>query len=113
MNKLNPWLNKPLGRLAVIAALAISPIACVQPPTSSASVSDLRPGISFNANNATDATVLVDGQNVGLVGDFLTGHGLLRVLPGTHQIKVVLGDAVLLDERVYLGDGVNRAFAVD
>ena len=109
----NSWLSKPLVRLAVIAALATAPVACIQPPTSSASVSDLRPGISFNASNATDASVLVDGQTVGQVGDFLTGHGLLRVLPGTHQIRVVRGEAVLLDERVYLGDGVNRAFTVD
>ncbi len=100
-------------RVALILALGIAPVACIQPPTSSASVSDIRPGISFNASNATDASVIVDGQSMGLVGDFLTGHGLLRVLPGTHQVEVIRGEAVLLDERVYLGDGVNRSFRVD
>ncbi|MGH1359543.1 MAG: hypothetical protein ACRBC3_12310 [Burkholderiaceae bacterium] len=113
---MNPTQNHPsklATRLLVIAALATLPVACIQPPTSSASVSDLRPGISFNASQSGDASVIVDGQTMGLVGDFLTGHGVLRVLPGTHQVKVVRGDAVLLDERVYLGDGVNRSFRVD
>lgn len=104
---------KPLQRLALIAALGIAPVACIQPPTSSTSVSDLRPGISFNTSSAYDAVVFVDGQRVGVVNDFLTGHGVLRVVSGTHQVQVVRGDTTLLDERVYLGDGVNRAFRVE
>ncbi|MFK7965046.1 MAG: hypothetical protein AB8C46_13870 [Burkholderiaceae bacterium] len=100
-------------RIALILALGIAPVACIQPPTSSASVSDIRPGISFNTATAGDATVFVDGQRVGVVSDFLTGHGVLRVVSGTHQVQVVRGDTTLLDERVYLGDGVNRAFRVE
>lgn len=109
---MNP-LRQSAQRLALIAALGIAPVACIQPPTSSASVSDLRPGISFNTTTAGDAVVFVDGQRVGVVNDFLSGHGVLRVVSGTHQVQVVRGDATLLDERVYLGDGVNRAFRVE
>jgi hypothetical protein len=90
--------------------------ACVQYPTERQSVVDQRPQISFrfDANDAriNDARVLVDGLDSGRVADFADGRGALRVIPGTHVVKVVIGASVILDERVYLGDGVSRPFVV-
>lgn len=98
--------------MAVMAAVSIA--GCVQLPTETRGVADLRPGISFRADSprALHSRVFVDGLEVGRVENYLDGKGILRVLPGTHVLRVVQGDLVLLEERVYLGDGVNRAFIV-
>lgn len=104
------------------SALAISVSAalftgCVQYPTERQGVVDQRPQISFRLDPADlirlgDARVMVDGLDAGRLGDFVDGAGALRVLPGTHTIRVVSGTLVLLDERTYLGDGIARAFTV-
>lgn len=86
---------------------------CVQMPTEKQGVSDLRPQISFVATDAVlDAVVYLDNVEVGRVGDFRDGTAALRILPGTHTVRVVADGRVLLDERFYVGDGVNRSFRV-
>jgi hypothetical protein len=90
---------------------------CVQYPTERQSVVDQRPRISFrysaeDAIRLADARVFVDGLDSGRVSDFSDGTGALRVLPGTHTIRVVNGGVIVLDERVYLGDGVARPFVI-
>jgi hypothetical protein len=89
---------------------------CVQMPTEKQSVVDQRPQITFRVNGdqgrAAGARVLVDELDMGAVQDFLDGQASLRVLPGTHLVKVQAGATVLLLERTYLGDGVVRPFIV-
>ena len=89
---------------------------CVQYPTERQSVVDLRPQISFRFELAdtrmSEARVLVNGLDAGRLGDFRDGAGSLRVLLGTHTVRVISGADVLLDERAYLGDGVARPFIV-
>ena len=86
---------------------------CTQLPTEKQSVSDLRPQISFKADASRHtARVLVDGLDMGAMGAYLDGSAALRIMPGTHQLRVVLGTQVLLDEKFYVGDGVNRSFTV-
>jgi PBP1b-binding outer membrane lipoprotein LpoB len=87
---------------------------CTQFPTEKQSVSDMRPQISFKAQSefAQGARVLVDGLDLGSVGDFLDGIASVRVLSGMHKLTVTSGATVLLDEKVYLGDGVSRSFIV-
>ena len=100
--------------LLVCALLSLT--ACVQYPTDRQSVVDLRPQISFrfDASDArlSEARVLVDGLDAGRVGDFIDGKGALRVLPGTHAVRVISGADILLEEKAYLGDGVARPFNV-
>ncbi len=55
---------------------------------------------------------MVDGLDMGRLGDFVTGKGALRLLPGTHAIRVVDRGQTALDQRVYLGDGVTRSFSL-
>lgn len=99
--------------MAALAVLTLGMAGCVQMPTEKQGVSDLRPQISFvAAESLFDAVVYVDNVEVGRVGDFRDGTAALRILPGTHTVRVVAGDRVLLDERFYIGDGVNRAFRV-
>lgn len=100
--------------LLAIALTAL--VGCVQYPTERQSVVDLRPQISFNFDptdaRMNEARVLVNGLDSGRLSDFMEGKGVLRVLPGTHVVRVVSGSEVLLDERAYLGDGVARPFNV-
>jgi hypothetical protein len=49
---------------------------------------------------------------MGAVGRYLDGQAALRIEPGTHQLRVTWGSQVLLDERFYVGEGVNRAFTI-
>ena len=87
---------------------------CTQLPTEKQQVSDMRPQISFKAQSESvqTARVLVDGLDMGSVGDFLDGIAAVRVLSGMHKVTVAASTGVLLDERVYLGDGVSRSFIV-
>lgn len=87
---------------------------CTQMPTEKQSISDMRPQISFKVEGgrAQNSRVLVDGLDIGMVSDFIDGKAAVRVLPGTHMVSVTSGGSVLLEEKVYLGDGVSRSFIV-
>jgi hypothetical protein len=97
---------------ALIGALLSG--GCTQMPTEKQSISDMRPQISFKAegDRALGSRVLVDGLDLGVVSDFIDGKAAVRVLPGTHIVSVTSGGGVLLEEKVYLGDGVSRSFIV-
>lgn len=99
-----------------LALLSASLAACVQMPTEKQSVVDQRPQISFRVTGAqprlAEARVSVDDLDVGKVGDYIDGQASLRLLPGTHLVKVQLGQDVLVLEKAYLGDGVVRPFVV-
>ena len=100
----------------VVAATVVYALAagCVQMPTEKQSVSDMRPQISFKSNPSdpkwASARVVLDNIDVGAVQDFMDGIATLKVLPGTHQLRIVQGGQVLHDERFYAGDGVNKSF---
>jgi hypothetical protein len=108
-----------LARLAVTASLlAALPVlgiyGCTQMPTEKQGVSDIRPQISFKVTDKQQhaARVTVDGLDMGSLGAYLDGIAALRIISGTHQVRVVLGNQVLLDEKFYAGDGVNRTFLI-
>lgn len=109
-------MSKTLAALTLKLFLAVALLVagCTQLPTEKQSVSDMRPQISFKAqgDSVHAARVLVDGLDLGSVGDFIDGIAAVRVLPGMHKVIVTTGATVLLDERVYLGDGVSRSFIV-
>jgi hypothetical protein len=106
---------------AITAALAAFALGgamlaggCTQMPTEKQSISDLRPMISFKpgSDRVGAARVFVDGLDLGAVADYVEGSAAVRILPGTHVLRVVLGTELVLEEKFYLGDGVNRAFIV-
>jgi hypothetical protein len=100
------------------AVLCLAASACVQMPTEKSGVVDMRPQLNFQITGSADgAVVLIDGLDMGPVSAYLDGGGKqadsnLRVLPGTHQVQVVRGGAILADERVYLADGVTKTILV-
>lgn len=102
--------------MAVAALFAAAVSGCVQMPTEKQSVVDQRPQITFRVSDPqrlAGARVVVDGLDMGAAQDFLDGQASLRIQPGTHQVKVVAGDRVLLAEQAYLGDGVVRPFIIN
>lgn len=103
------------ARLFAVLLGAASVSGCVQMPTESQSVVDQRPQISFQIANEGQqaARVLVDRLDMGAVGDYVAGKAALRVLPGTHVVEVRLGSQQLLNERVYIADGVSRSFRLN
>jgi hypothetical protein len=103
------------GRALVAALVAsVTTAGCVQMPTEKQGVADLRPAISFKvlSESSRDARVLVDEREVGQAGDFVEGKAALRVLPGTHLVRVVDEGNELVNQKIYLGDGVNRVLIV-
>lgn len=103
-------------RQIVGAALAVVLCGCVQMPTERQSVVDQRPQISFRFDSADrdvrNARVFVDDLDVGEVSDYVDGRATLRVVPGTHHIRIQSDDKVLLTERVYLTDGAVRPMLI-
>ena len=109
--------KNPIGSvvMGIMVFGAITMSACTQMPTETSGIADLRPQISFRTGEGVEQSsrVLVDGLDMGSVGDFLDGKAALRVLPGTHHVAVqVVGRGTVVDEKVYLGDGVSRSFLV-
>ena len=106
--KVNPIL------LAIFVTATLVPSGCVQVPTEKQSISDLRPQISFKTDGERllTARIQLDGLDVGMVSEYLDGTAAMRIRPGTHIIRIIYGPDVLLEEKFYLGDGVNRAFIV-
>lgn len=88
--------------------------ACTQMPTEKQSISDMRPQISFKTTDDRlhSARVVLDGLDMGSVGDYMEGSAALRILSGTHVLRLVAGQQIIIDEKFYAGDGTNRAFTV-
>jgi hypothetical protein len=110
-------MKKDLSALIVVAGLTTTLVlsSCTQMPTEKQSITDVRPQISFKVDGerphrAYHARVLLDGLDMGPVSDYMDGATSVRILPGTHTLRVVSGDEVLIDEKFYVGDGVSRTF---
>lgn len=109
-------MKRQIRTLLCVTSIALSLLtaSCVQYPTENRSVVDQRPQISFRLAERTNPTsaarVLVDGLDAGPLSQFVDGSAALRVTSGTHKVRVTDGGRILLDERVYLGDGVSRSF---
>ena len=106
-------LTPVLAAVMLLGALT----ACVQMPTEKQSSVDLRPQLSFSlgnpALNPALLEIFVDGLPVGVVGNYLAGQQAVRVLSGTHVIRVVQGGSLVLEERVYVGDGMTKTIVVN
>lgn len=111
------FLKNTMNAVVLAAAVAVMLSGCVQMPTEKQSIVDQRPQISFriagDSQRLAGARVLVDELDMGQVQQYLDGQASLRILPGTHVIKVQSGATVFLMERAYLGDGAVRPFIIN
>lgn len=106
-----------MRRLRYLALLAVlGTAACVQLPTEKQAVVDLRPQFSFTLADPNDDPALyrvfVDGLDMGIASDYSAGRNALKVLPGTHVVKVEGRGRVVIEERVFLGDGATRTILI-
>jgi hypothetical protein len=110
---MNKRLPRTLAAATLVAGLLLA--GCVQMPTEKAGIPDLRPRISFRLvdESVRPARVLVDGIDMGSAADYVDGVAALRLLPGTHVLKVTFMGTTLMDEKFYVGDGVQRTFTVN
>jgi len=104
--------RRNLGAATLLACIQIS--GCVQMPTEKAGIADLRPQISFQLvdDSVSPARVVVDGIDMGTTADYQAGIAALRLLPGSHLLKVTFMGATLMEEKFYVGDGVQRTFTI-
>jgi hypothetical protein len=112
-------MKKHLRALSIAAGLIAASVSvgCTQMPTEKHGIADIRPQIAFKVDGerphkVRQARVHVDGLDMGPVGDYIDGTASVRIVPGTHTLRVVSGDEVLMEEKFYVGDGVNRTFII-
>ena len=104
-------------RTSFVVMFAATLSSCVQMPTEKQSNVDLRPQLSFSVENPAlnpqFLEVFVDDLQVGVVGSYMVGQQAVRILPGTHVIRVVREGRAILEERIYVGDGMTRIIVVN
>ncbi|MEO6421418.1 MAG: hypothetical protein ABIR84_01670 [Candidatus Nitrotoga sp.] len=100
--------------LLLILGLLVELTACTQMPTEKQNVTDMRPNLSFKIldERFLDAKIYVDELDMGSIGEFREGVASLRIRSGSHHIRIIKNDQVLIEEKLYLGDGVNRTILV-
>ena len=98
-----------------VATLLVLLVSCTQLPTEKKEVPDTRPSITFSAPPDMDAakySVFVDNLDMGLLSNFLTKPSALKVLPGSHLLRIENSGKTVLEESVYLGEGAVRSIQV-
>jgi hypothetical protein len=103
--------------IVAMTLLLVCGSGCVQMPTEKSEVVDLRPQLSFrvanSAMNPAQLRVYVDNLDMGTVASYLEGQATLRVLPGTHLVRIDDSGRPVFSERVYISDGVTRTILIN
>lgn len=111
-----PKIDTMKSLIPIALALMLQLTACIQLPTEKQEVADLRPQLSFSLADPDDDPnayrVYVDGLDMGSAASFLTGRNGMKVLSGTHELRVQGRGRVVLQERIYLGDGATRTILI-
>lgn len=69
--------------------------------------------VMFKTTLDADAMhVFVDNQRVGTVSQYLHNKAALRLVPGTHVIRIEKPDHTSHVEKIYVGDGVTKTIVV-
>jgi len=74
----------------------------------------MRPQLSFKVldENLYGARIYINGLDMGVVDDYLEGAASLKVISGNHQVRIEKQGRTIVDEKLYVGDGVNRTILV-
>ena len=106
-------MKSPIAAVVLTALL----VGCtIQFPTEKQEVADLRPQFSFffadPADDPAQYRVFVDGLDMGSASNYIAGKNALKVLSGTHVVKVEARGRTVAQEQVYLGDGATRTILI-
>lgn len=99
-----------VAALMLCASLMLT--GCDYFPTTVQTV-DSRPMVMFKTTLDADVMkVYVDTKYVGTVSEFLKDEAALRLVPGTHVIRIEKPDHTSQIEKFYVGDGVIKTIVV-
>lgn len=100
-------------KLLTLVVMALWLSAC-QLPSEEVVTGDNSAGVSFRIASDTDQTyeIYVDGLLMGKARDFQEGKAILKILPGSHIIKVVSHGQVVLEDKLYVAAGANKVLVV-
>lgn len=99
----------------VILIMAALWLAACQLPSEEVVSGDSSAGLSFqliNADSNAAYDVYVDGLLMGKARDFKKGHAILKILPGSHVVRIEQAGQVVLEEQVYVAAGANRVIVI-
>ena len=97
---------------ALMVCVSLILAGCDYFPTTVRTV-DSRPMVMFKTTLDADAMqVYVDTKHVGTVSEFLKDEAALRLVPGTHVIRIEKPDHTSQIEKFYVGDGVIKTIVV-
>ncbi len=98
-----------MKRIAILI-LSLTLVACSTPVTQVQSL-DLRPTLSIT-NAPTGSVLIVNGITVGDAGKISSGKQAIALTPGTHHVEVNYNGRPLINEKIYLGEGLNKTLSV-
>lgn len=100
-------------KLAVLLLCTVTTLSGCLYPSEDVQTIESRPMIMFKTTlDADEINVFVDNIKAGKVSDFLRNKAALRVVPGTHIIRIEKPDHTVQVEKIYVGDGVIKTIVV-
>jgi hypothetical protein len=84
--------------------------------TRTSSVVDDRPFIMFNFEGSipdSPVIVFINGLRMGVAQDFPEGKKGLKIISGSHILKLQYLDQNILEKKIYLGNGLSRTISIN
>ncbi|MCC5856482.1 MAG: hypothetical protein JJU10_12495 [Idiomarina sp.] len=104
-----------LSGLLIIGALVGSLASCAKEPTRHQSISDNRPQVMFEVRermSAHEYTIYIDNLRMGTADQYQSGENALRILSGTHILRIERGGQLITEQRIYLTDGTTKVIRI-
>ena len=99
-------------RILWVLILVVFTASC-QMPSEAVVSGDNSAGLSFKLMNDTnDYDIYVDGLSMGKAADYVEGVSILKILPGSHVIRVERAGLVVFEEKHYVAAGANKVLVV-
>lgn len=101
-------------RLSALSAIVLAFFVltgCVNTPTEMVQTKDDRPFIMFSGAQSGDVVVL-DGINLGLASDYITGKSGMRIESGTHILQIKRAGETIFNQKFYVSDGISKTFTI-
>lgn len=99
------------------ALLILSATACVtRTPTETVKTVDDRPVITFNFEGAaptSEVKIFIDNLYMGDATQLRKSKQGLKVIAGTHMLKLEYQGNTLIEKKIYLGAGTQKVISVN